>query len=157
MLYITIVSKFLLFIFFFFNDTATTEIYTLSLHDALPIYGALLGRGAPRTLGGRVPFRERQRASPSSVVLSAQRATSTQAPRAAASSVASSTAWARIPSASDGDGVVPVLIPSSRRPTSGAIRVRPVTSSGSPSAATVGGGVRGVTGVSAAPPPARSP
>src|SRR5256885_9853326 len=24
--------------FFFFNDTATTEIYTLSLHDALPIY-----------------------------------------------------------------------------------------------------------------------
>src|SRR3989442_6208567 len=25
-------------IFFFFNDTATTEIYTLSLHDALPIY-----------------------------------------------------------------------------------------------------------------------
>src|SRR5260221_3908284 len=29
-------------IFFFFNDTATTEIYTLSLHDALPIYIALL-------------------------------------------------------------------------------------------------------------------
>src|SRR6266566_9561988 len=28
-------------IFFFFNDTATTEIYTLSLHDALPIEGAL--------------------------------------------------------------------------------------------------------------------
>src|SRR2546430_16986658 len=26
--------------FFFFNDTATTEIYTLSLHDALPILGA---------------------------------------------------------------------------------------------------------------------
>src|SRR5258708_39614768 len=26
------------FNFFFFNDTATTEIYTLSLHDALPIY-----------------------------------------------------------------------------------------------------------------------
>src|SRR3989449_8567377 len=26
-------------IFFFFNDTATTEIYTLSLHDALPILG----------------------------------------------------------------------------------------------------------------------
>src|SRR6202790_5803575 len=25
------------FLFFFFNDTATTEIYTLSLHDALPI------------------------------------------------------------------------------------------------------------------------
>src|SRR3712207_7451897 len=28
-----------LYIFFFFNDTATTEIYTLSLHDALPIFG----------------------------------------------------------------------------------------------------------------------
>src|SRR5256885_3546510 len=27
-----------LFFFFFFNDTATTEIYTLSLHDALPIW-----------------------------------------------------------------------------------------------------------------------
>src|ERR1019366_10703830 len=29
-----------LILFFFFNDTATTEIYTLSLHDALPIYHA---------------------------------------------------------------------------------------------------------------------
>src|SRR5256885_14834006 len=29
---------FMIFFFFFFNDTATTEIYTLSLHDALPIY-----------------------------------------------------------------------------------------------------------------------
>ncbi len=29
------------FLFFFFNDTATTEIYTLSLHDALPISGKL--------------------------------------------------------------------------------------------------------------------
>src|SRR2546430_12488723 len=28
----------LCFFFFFFNDTATTEIYTLSLHDALPIF-----------------------------------------------------------------------------------------------------------------------
>src|SRR5207302_9318909 len=33
------------FFFFFFNDTATTEIYTLSLHDALPIFAAhLAGR-----------------------------------------------------------------------------------------------------------------
>src|SRR5258707_13862868 len=31
-------SFLLLLSFFFFNDTATTEIYTLSLHDALPIY-----------------------------------------------------------------------------------------------------------------------
>src|SRR2546430_12982436 len=30
------------FFFFFFNDTATTEIYTLSLHDALPIFTLLL-------------------------------------------------------------------------------------------------------------------
>src|SRR5436189_6358876 len=29
------------FFFFFFNDTATTEIYTLSLHDALPISDAV--------------------------------------------------------------------------------------------------------------------
>src|ERR1039458_10848171 len=32
-------------LFFFFNDTATTEIYTLSLHDALPI------SGRPRSVG----------------------------------------------------------------------------------------------------------
>src|SRR6266571_9182103 len=32
--------SFLLFFYFFFNDTATTEIYTLSLHDALPIIAA---------------------------------------------------------------------------------------------------------------------
>src|SRR5690554_7625516 len=33
-------------VFFFFNDTATTEIYTLSLHDALPISDLVLGGGA---------------------------------------------------------------------------------------------------------------
>src|SRR5438034_8576374 len=40
------------FLFFFFNDTATTEIYTLSLHDALPISlvvaGTLIGVPAAR-------------------------------------------------------------------------------------------------------------
>src|SRR5260370_40569555 len=36
------------FHFFFFNDTATTEIYTLSLHDALPI----LGYGTDKEVGG---------------------------------------------------------------------------------------------------------
>src|SRR5436309_13326430 len=36
MFYYLLFSVFIIF-FFFFNDTATTEIYTLSLHDALPI------------------------------------------------------------------------------------------------------------------------
>src|SRR6266487_1878005 len=38
-----------MFFFFFFNDTATTEFYTLSLHDALPIYTVrtLNGPGGP--------------------------------------------------------------------------------------------------------------
>src|SRR5260370_29117011 len=35
--------------FFFFNDTATTEIYTLSLHDALPIYRHRSQSGSSRT------------------------------------------------------------------------------------------------------------
>src|SRR2546430_10208937 len=34
---ITVMTVITGYIFFFFNDTATTEIYTLSLHDALPI------------------------------------------------------------------------------------------------------------------------
>src|SRR5438034_3142796 len=38
-----------MFFFFFFNATAPTEIYTLSLHDALPIWSALL-RDALRLL-----------------------------------------------------------------------------------------------------------
>src|SRR6266511_6291196 len=47
-----------LFFCFFFNDTATTEIYTLSLHDALPIYSQLRqparseGQGRPRATAG---------------------------------------------------------------------------------------------------------
>src|SRR2546427_5021191 len=40
------------FIFFFFNDTATTEIYTLSLHDALPIYIAHRTRNQIAAHGG---------------------------------------------------------------------------------------------------------
>src|SRR2546425_3925952 len=49
--------------FFFFNDTATTEIYTLSLHDALPIFPREPRRGLVR--GGREPVRveHRKRAS----------------------------------------------------------------------------------------------
>src|SRR5438445_12149470 len=38
--YIIVCSIYFLLFSFFFNDTATTEIYTLSLHDALPIYSA---------------------------------------------------------------------------------------------------------------------
>src|SRR3712207_7343016 len=41
----------MMFVFFFFNDTATTEIYTLSLHDALPI----------SRLRARAPHRDRER------------------------------------------------------------------------------------------------
>src|SRR2546427_2020874 len=40
-----------IFFFFFFNDTATTEIYTLSLHDALPILVAPRGVVALAALG----------------------------------------------------------------------------------------------------------
>src|SRR3712207_7031172 len=58
--------------FFFFNDTATTEIYTLSLHDALPIWstprthhpayphGAVADR-ADRAVGARRPRVRRRR------------------------------------------------------------------------------------------------
>src|SRR5256885_11230941 len=45
--------------FFFFNDTATTEIYTLSLHDALPIWqGADDARREGRGRRGRAAFRQ---------------------------------------------------------------------------------------------------
>src|SRR2546428_353383 len=40
---------------FFFNDTATTEIYTLSLHDALPISNTVSNHGTPGATAG--PFR----------------------------------------------------------------------------------------------------
>src|SRR3989454_3445630 len=45
---------FLLLVFFFFNDTATTEIYTLSLHDALPICGHRQAPLSKGTLEGHV-------------------------------------------------------------------------------------------------------
>src|SRR2546425_13168282 len=40
-------SSFSTSLFFFFNDTATTEIYTLSLHDALPIFAEQMGLPLP--------------------------------------------------------------------------------------------------------------
>src|SRR2546430_11881380 len=50
-------------LFFFFNDTATTEIYTLSLHDALPIFhlargnDAVMRRGLENVLRAAVAHR----------------------------------------------------------------------------------------------------
>src|SRR2546427_6181513 len=52
--------------FFFFNDTATTEIYTLSLHDALPIY-------ARRPRAGRTLERQRRQSAPVGGLISARR------------------------------------------------------------------------------------
>src|SRR2546422_9157201 len=43
-----------LFLFFFFNDTATTEIYTLSLHDALPIF---VGTAPTATVNGLAVYK----------------------------------------------------------------------------------------------------
>src|SRR2546427_6851751 len=53
----------MLFFFFFFNDTATTEIYTLSLHDALPICRLCgpLARRQNRRPAARGPFGSRPR------------------------------------------------------------------------------------------------
>src|SRR2546422_3164122 len=57
------ISLLFLLFFFFFNDTATTEIYTLSLHDALPIC-----RPAPRgaRAGPRQPLPVRRATQPGS-------------------------------------------------------------------------------------------
>src|SRR2546427_12812464 len=56
------VSFFVLsFFFFFFNDTATTEIYTLSLHDALPICPGPRGERRLRRSGGAPALRDRLR------------------------------------------------------------------------------------------------
>src|SRR3989442_7170034 len=46
--------------FFFFNDTATTEIYTLSLHDALPIYPQSARRAQAARLCRRRQHRRRR-------------------------------------------------------------------------------------------------
>src|SRR3712207_7029529 len=55
----------------FFNDTATTEIYTLSLHDALPIFrfraaGLTSSRTAPRQRGHRRSRKNSVRSAPHS-------------------------------------------------------------------------------------------
>src|SRR5689334_24562484 len=51
------------FLLFFFNDTATTEIYTLSLHDALPIYlSRMREAGAGRGLAAEAVLARQQAA-----------------------------------------------------------------------------------------------
>src|ERR1035441_7476560 len=76
--------------FVFFNDTATTEIYTLSLHDALPISPGLLHRERDRTCfgdaAGGACYCQGVAARRSTEIA---RATSATAPRAASSSAAS--------------------------------------------------------------------
>src|SRR5256885_5961175 len=56
----------LFFFFFFFNDTATTEIYTLSLHDALPISSGWLRseRWPWRAISTRGPLLHAPRSAP---------------------------------------------------------------------------------------------
>src|SRR5438552_14284975 len=52
-IFIHLLCLFSFLIFFFFNDTATTEIYTLSLHDALPISRLRGDRGPSEGRPGR--------------------------------------------------------------------------------------------------------
>src|SRR5574341_2015568 len=58
--------------FFFFNDTATTEIYTLSLHDALPIWSPRGGssRNSPRSWPARPIDRKSTRLNSSHQLIS---------------------------------------------------------------------------------------
>src|SRR2546428_13899654 len=53
-MYHSIVQPVIVMSFFFFNDTATTEIYTLSLHDALPIWRNLSSEPHSETWSGTV-------------------------------------------------------------------------------------------------------
>src|SRR3989441_11112677 len=61
-----------IFFFFFFNDTATTEIYTLSLHDALPIWAVAL-ESARQAERGRGPMLELPELTPESFEILAVR------------------------------------------------------------------------------------
>src|SRR5690349_24028285 len=73
-----------MFIFFFFTDTATTEIYTLSLHDALPIWFTTTRRStASSDFGRRVWMRRNGFAvnSPSSTARSEEHTSELQSRR----------------------------------------------------------------------------
>ena len=63
-------------VFFFFNDTATTEIYTLSLHDALPIWpdAGYRVRSFHNRPSGRVVHRSRANQYPAGRVVEIGRA-----------------------------------------------------------------------------------
>src|SRR2546430_10635162 len=64
------------FYFFFFNDTATTEIYTLSLHDALPISDGRSGAGIHGMQFGRPSIKREYRSAAHSSSSSDHRADS---------------------------------------------------------------------------------
>src|SRR5690242_21416350 len=68
-----------MFYFFFFNDPATTEIYTLSLHDALPISA---GERRTRSCAAAIPARKRADGAADLHGLSAEPALLDQGPRA---------------------------------------------------------------------------
>src|SRR5258705_2413251 len=54
-LFFNLILLLLIFFFFFFNDTATTEIYTLSLHDALPISAPASRARTSSSAAGSIP------------------------------------------------------------------------------------------------------
>src|SRR5215203_737351 len=90
-----------LIFFFFFNDTATTEIYTLSLHDALPISVMANGFGdrlmasevaAPARLPIASPARTSATVEPSRPATATTSPIETSAPRIAASGSAKDSA-----------------------------------------------------------------
>src|SRR5689334_24655484 len=66
-------SSSILLLSFFFNDPATTEIYTLSLHDALPICGIRRARAPARPPRAAAPLRRAAAARPSATVPAARR------------------------------------------------------------------------------------
>src|SRR3712207_9317640 len=61
------IREYRMMIFFFFNDTATTEIYTLSLHDALPIL--VLHTGVASLEDHEPPYEEFYRVPPGTASL----------------------------------------------------------------------------------------
>src|SRR2546430_3557164 len=60
-------SHVLSYLFFFFNDTATTEIYPLSLHDALPISSRWMPLATPTWRVSRIPSISLRRWAPFSL------------------------------------------------------------------------------------------